>query len=65
MQERFNKGLEDIKSQHIMNNVIDEIKNTLEGTNSRITEAEKRISEVEDRMVEINETERKQIKNNF
>ena len=39
-----------------MNN---EIKNTLEGTNSRITEAEDRTSEVEDRMVEINETERK------
>ena len=31
----------------------------LEGTNSRITEAEDRISEVEDRMVEVNETERK------
>ena len=38
-----------------MNNAINEIKNTLEGTNSRITEAEDRISEVEDRMVEINE----------
>ena len=36
-----------------------EIKNILEGTNSRITEAEDRISEVEDRMVEINESERK------
>ena len=34
------------------------IKSTLEGTNSRITEAEDRISEVEDRMVEINEAER-------
>ena len=33
-----------------MNNAINEIKNTLEGTNSR-TEAEDRISEVEDRMV--------------
>ena len=42
-----------------MNNAINEIKNTLKGTNSRITEAEDRISEVEDRMVEINETERK------
>ena len=42
-----------------MNNAINDIKNTLEGTNSRITEAEDRISEVEDRMVEINETERK------
>ena len=34
----------------------------LEGTNSRITEAEDRISEVEDRMAEINETERKKEK---
>jgi len=42
-----------------MNNEINEIKNTLEGTNSRIMEAEDRISEVEDRMVEINESERK------
>ena len=41
-----------------MNNAINEIKNTLEGTNSRIMEAEDRISEVEDGMVEINETER-------
>ena len=42
-----------------MNNAINEIKNTLEGTNSRITETEDRISEVEDRMVEINGAERK------
>ena len=42
-----------------MNNAINEIKNTLEGTNSRIMEEEDRISEAEDRMVEINETERK------
>ena len=41
-----------------MNNAITEIKSTLEGTNSRITEAENRISEVEDRMVEIKEAER-------
>ena len=39
-----------------MNNAISEIKNTLEATNSRITEAEDRISELEDRMVEINES---------
>ena len=46
-----------------MSNAINEIKkNTLEGTDSRITEAEDRISEVEDRMVEINETERKKEK---
>ena len=58
MQERFNKDLEEIKKcQYIMNNAINEI-NTLEATNSRITEAEDRISELEDRMVEINESER-------
>ena len=56
----FNKDFEEIKkSQYIMNNAINEIKNTLEGTNSRTTEAEDRTSEVEDRMVEINETEKK------
>ena len=56
----FNKDLEEIKkSQSIKNNAISEIKNTLEGSNGRITEAEDRISEVEDRMVEINEAERK------
>ena len=50
-----------------MDNGINEIKNTLEGTNGRIMDAEDRISEAEDRMVEINETERKkekQIKRN-
>ena len=45
-----------------MNNAINVIKNILEATNSRITEAEDRISEVEDRMVEINESERKKEK---
>ena len=41
-----------------MNNAINEIKNTLEGTNSRIGQD----YEVEYRMVEINESERKQEK---
>ena len=44
------------------NNAINEIKITLEGTMSRITEEEDRISEVVDRMVEINEAERKKEK---
>ena len=44
MQERFNKDLEIKKSQYIMNNAINEIKNTMEATNSRIMEAEDRIS---------------------
>ena len=45
IKERFNKDLEEIKkSQYIMNNAINEIKNTLEATTSRIMEAEDRIS---------------------
>ena len=52
MQEIFNKDPEEIeKSQSMMTNAITEMKNTREGTNSRITEAEDIISEVEDRMV--------------
>ena len=43
MQEKFNKDLEKIKSQYVMNNAINEIKNTLEATNSRIMEAEDRL----------------------
>ena len=63
MQEMFNKDLEEIKkSQLKMNNAINEIKNTLEGTMSRIMETEDRISEVEDKKVEINEAERKKEK---
>ena len=63
MHKRLNKDLEEIKkSQYLMNNAINEFKNTQEGTNSRITEAEDRISEVEDRMVETNEAERKKEK---
>ena len=38
------------------------IRNTLEATDSRISEAEDRISEIEDRMVDINESERKKEK---
>ena len=39
MQEIFNKDLEKIKKESVMNNAITEIKSTLEGINSRITEA--------------------------
>ena len=45
-----------------MNNAINEIRNTLEATNSRIMQAEDWISEIEDRMVEIKESERKKEK---
>ena len=37
----------------MMNSTINEIKNSLEGINSRITEAEERISDLEDKIVEI------------
>ena len=40
-----------------MNNTITEMKNTLEGINSRITEAEERINDLEDRMVVFTATE--------
>ena len=61
MQKMFNKDLKEIKkSQPVINDSINELKkNTLEGTNSRITEAEDRISEVKAGMVEINKAERK------
>ena len=54
IQEIFNKDLEEPKNkQTVMNNTITKIKNTLEGNNSRITEAEEQISELEDKTVEI------------
>ena len=40
-----------------MNNTINEIKNSLEGINSRITEAEECISDLEDKIVEITAAE--------
>ena len=39
MQETILKGLEELKNKHT-NNTITEIKNTLKGINSRISEAE-------------------------
>ena len=45
-----------------MNSTIIEIKNTLEGINSRISEAEEQISELEDKMVEINSEEQNKVK---
>ena len=46
MQESINKDLEELKNKHT-NNTITEIKNTLEGFNSRISEAKEGISELE------------------
>ena len=56
IQGTFN--LEELKSkQTIKNNTINEIKNSLEGINSRITEAEEWISDLEDKIVEITTAE--------
>ena len=55
----FNKNLEELKRKQTMtNNTINEIKNSLEGIHSRITEAEKRISDLEDEIVEITTEEK-------
>ena len=55
----FKKDLEELKNKHsMMNNTINGMKNTLEGINSRTTEAE-RISEVEDTVVEITAEEQR------
>ena len=43
------------------NNTIAEIKNTLEGNNSRIIEAEEGIHELEDRLMEITEAEKSKV----
>ena len=42
--------------------MITEIKNTLEGISSRISETEERISELEDKMVEITSEEQNKVK---
>ena len=57
-QEMFNKDIEELKSkQTMMNNTIIGIKISLEGINSRITEAEERISDLEDEIVEVTAAE--------
>ena len=53
IQKMFNKDLEELKSKQTMNKTINEIKNSLEGINSRITEAEEGISDLEHKIVEI------------
>ena len=65
IQERFNKDLEEVNSkQTMMNNTINEIKDTLEGINSRITIAEERISDLENKIVEITSAEQNKEKKN-
>ena len=66
MQKMFNKDVKELKDKHLeelknkqteMNKTIMETKSTLEGINSRITEAEERNSDLEVRMVEFTAVE--------
>ena len=58
IQKAFHKDLEELKSkQTMMNNTINEIKNSLEGINSRITAVEERISDLENKTVEVTTSE--------
>ena len=61
MQDSINKDLEEFKNTET-NTTITEIKNTLEGTNSRISEAKEWISELEDKMVRITAEEQNKVK---
>ena len=56
--EKFNQKLENIMNQRELRN-ISEIKNVLEGINSRLNDTEKWISELEDRVMEITQVEQK------
>ena len=62
MQESINKDLEELKNKHAeTNNTITKIKNTLEGINSRISEAEQ-TSELQFKIVEITSEEQNKVK---
>ena len=63
MQESIDKDLEELKDKHTeTNNTITEIKNTLEGIHSRISETEELTSKLEDKMVEITSEEQNKVK---
>ena len=63
MQDSINKDLEELKNKHTeRSNTITEVKNTLEGMNSRISEGEEWISDLEDKMVKITSKEQNKVK---
>ena len=63
MQESINNDLEELKNKHTeTNNRITKSKNTPEGINSRISEAEEWISKLKDKMVEITSEEQNKVK---
>ena len=63
MQASISKDLEELKNKHIeTNNTITEVKYTLEGINSRISETEEWISELENKIVQIISEEQNKVK---
>ena len=63
IQESVNKDLEVLKNKYMDRyDRITEIKNTLEGINSRISDGEEQISKLEDKMVEITSQEQNKVK---
>ena len=62
MQESMNQDLEELKNKHTETTQLLKLKNTLEGINSRIAEAEERISELKDKMVEITSEDQNKVK---
>ena len=62
-QESINKDIEELMNKHTeTNSTIYEILNTLEGINSRISEAEERVNELEDKTVEIASEKQNKVK---
>ena len=59
IQKMFNKEPGELLNTQIEMNTRTEMKNTLEGINSRKTEAKEGISDLEDRMVEISVVKQK------
>ena len=60
-KESINKDLEELKNTET-HNKITEIKNTLEGINSGMSEAKERINELQDKMMEITSEEQNKVK---
>ena len=58
------KELENIKNNQTEKNIITEMKNTLEGINSRLNDTEEWIRELEDRVAEITAAEQEKRKKN-
>ena len=62
MRESVNKDLKELKNKYTeTDHTVTEIKNILEGINSRISEAEEQMSELKDKTVEITSEEQSKV----